>query len=346
MRSLINYIGLRGAPSQNPASGEYLNRLLPGLPLEALVQVTEADQATFLEAWSDIQNRAAKRFNTEVIRAFDSRYRIRHLNNSVDLLKVIDKTNNQTAAAAEFRGLVIELTPDKEQLVQYSALQTIYVQTVRLYRKAATAAVSGKIFDLLTGEELSEFTVPANTAEGWTNITIEEYFSAQRLYIAFDATLINSVELNITESQLANFGTCAGEYFGAGTYTNLRGGVTSGLGAEIYDDDVTRGSNTFGLSAIFSVRCSYEPVVEQNKSLFLMAWAYLLGEEMLFTRINSSQINRWTIGIDKERAKELIAELQDRFSTEIRTVIDGINLNLADACLDCNDTFTYRESRL
>jgi hypothetical protein len=40
-----------------------------------------------------------------------------------------------------------------------------------------------------------------------------------------------------------------------------------------------------------------------------MPWAFLLGRELMWERAYSSRINRWTIGIDAAKAKELMGLL-------------------------------------
>lgn len=345
MRCLINYIGIAGAPNQTPESGEYINRLQPGLPLEAMVKVTEPERESFLEAWSDIQKRSSMRFNTRIITAAQKKYKIQTIQRSVDLLKAIDKTAI-TASNAKWRGFTIELTLDKSQLIVYSALQTIYIQTIRLYRTEATAAVQGAIFDLQSGEQLAEFEVPSIAAAGWTNVKIEQRFSSNRVFVAVDATLVDGVELSILPTVVDAFRSCTCDHFGSYAYSNIRGAQSLTLSDEVTDDDLTYGSNTYGMSAVFSVQCSYEPLVCNNKNVFLLAWSYLLAWEILWTRINSSSINRWTIGIDKKRAEQLMSEMDTLFEAEVSTVFDGINMDLNDACLECNATFTYQPSRL
>lgn len=345
MHSLIDYIGIKGAPLPTPESGEYINRLLPGLPMEAMVKVTDADQESFLEQWQDIQKLAAKRFNTRIISEFQKRYQIYTLQRSIDLLKAVDKTET-TGAAPKWRGFTIELTPDKEQLVVYSALQCLYVQSLRLYRNEAGAAIDGAIFDLRTGEKLKEFEFPAATAAGWTTVKIEERYTAYRLFCAYDGTILDGTTLDITASVLGEFGACACELNGDGCYSRLQGAQADSLSDEITDDDLDTGLNTYGLSGIFALQCSYEPVVAQNREIFLLAWAYTLGWGILWTRINSSTINRWTIGIDKKRAEELMTELEVLFDQEIQIVLDGVQLNLQDCCLECNAQITTRPSLL
>lgn len=345
MRCLINFIGIQGLPGQNPESGEYINRLMPGLPLEAIVKVTEADQITVLEQWADIQNRASKRFNTRVISELQKRYQIRTIQRSIDLLKVVDKAS-VTPAAAKWRGGTIELTPDEDQRIVYSALQSIYIQEIKLYRTEATAEIPGAIFDTQTGEQLATFTVPAGTEAGWTRVKIEKRFSVNRVFFSIDATLVDGVQLDLTQATIDAYTSVANEFMGSGHYSRLRGAQSLTTSDEVTDDDLTYGMNTFGLSAVFSIQCSYEPLVCQNRGVFLLAWAYLLAWELLWTRINSSQINRWTIGIDRKNAEKLMSEIDTLFEEEMKTCFDGINLDLNDACLVCNAPYTYQQSLL
>lgn len=335
MKSLIDYIGIKGAPDQSPESGEFINRLLPGLPMESMVKVTEEDQVTFLEAWADIQKYASKRFNTAFISEMQKRYKINTIQRPVDILKVIDTTNNQTAAAEKWRGFTIELTPDDDQLIVYSAFQSIYIQHLRLYRKEATAAVPVSIFDMITGEKLAEYEFPATATAGWTQIKVEERFNAYRLFVAFDSTDVNCVHLDLNPRVTGALAEEVSSLFGAHAYTAIKGAQTDRT-PEVFDTDITKGLNTYGLSGTFAVQCSYEPIVKQNREVFLLAWAYLLGHSIIWFRLNSSRINRWTIGIDKEKGLVLQDEFEALFNQELTSCLDGINLEQTDACLQCN----------
>lgn len=62
MECLINYIGLQACANQEPSvSGKYINSL-PGISLESIDKIANADQASYAGVWRDAQAEAAIEF--------------------------------------------------------------------------------------------------------------------------------------------------------------------------------------------------------------------------------------------------------------------------------------------
>lgn len=344
MRCLKDYIGIEGCGSASPDSGYYINHLLPGITLESIDKIASADQTTYLQVWSDVQDRAVLRFENAVIRAFKERYQIKTITESFDIGKFID-TATTTAAAAKWRGFTIELIEQNNQRWVNSALQTINIQSIKLYRSANTIAFNAKVFNLETGEVLATITIPANTAAGWTEVNVGTKFYAPRIFIGYDSTLVTSVQLDISNDMINWFSDYSCQML-SNCESRVQGATSASLSATVKDADITFGENLFGLSAVFSVGCSYYSLICQNKSAVLMPWAFIVGRELMWERAYSSRINRWTIGIDAEKAKKLMEDFDKFFQEELYTVIDAITLDTADCCLECNAPVQSRESRM
>ena len=119
--------------------------------------------------------------------------------------------------------------------------------------------------------------------------------------------------------------------------------------------DVKQAHDVFGLSAVWSVKCSFNNIVCQNKDHFAEALLYCLGSELMTERINSSRINRWTT-IDKPRAIELRKFFEARYKGgvydetqyegELTSAVYGIELNLYDSCLCADNKIIWTDSRL
>lgn len=345
MDCLIDFIGIEGCGNAASESGEYINRLLPGIPLESIEKIAQADQVTYAGVWEDVQNRASRRFEADVIRAFKDKYQVRNITEIFDLLKFIDTTST-TAAAAKWRGFTIELIEANNYRWVQSALQFIGLQSIRLYRSAVTPIVNGKVFNLETGEALYAFTIPVNAGAGWTEVNINRRFYAHRIFVAFDSTAVTATELDIQSDIINKFHGCACDFFHEDCQAAIRGAESTTLGSEVKDADITTGDNLFGFSGVFSVGCSYHSIVCQNKMQFLMPWAFILGSELMWERVNSSRINRWTIGIDAEKARKQMTDFHEAYQQELTTVIEGISLDQMDCCLICNAPIQYRESMM
>ncbi|MBN2787422.1 MAG: hypothetical protein JXQ69_03765 [Paludibacteraceae bacterium] len=78
----------------------------------------------------------------------------------------------------------------------------------------------------------------------------------------------------------------------------------------------------FRISNITIAEC----LICENKELLAVSLWYLLGAELMFERINSNRINRYTT-IDKSKAKELRADLMELFHSELSTAVAGIDIN-------------------
>lgn len=61
MSCLIDYIGLKGCSTEIPPSGIYLNSL-PGISLESIDKIAEAEQVSYAGVWADVQAEAESEF--------------------------------------------------------------------------------------------------------------------------------------------------------------------------------------------------------------------------------------------------------------------------------------------
>jgi hypothetical protein len=75
-----------------------------------------------------------------------------------------------------------------------------------------------------------------------------------------------------------------------------------------------------------------ECLIESNFETFGIALWYLLGSEMMFERINSNRINKFTT-IDKAKARELQQAFIDTFQDELTVAVNSIDVNNND----CSD---------
>lgn len=350
MNCLTDFIGLNNCSIlTTPESGLYLNDL-PGVEIQNIDQIANAEQSTFVGVWNEIQKRALNRFKTDLINEFGKRYRLKQVQQLVNIGKVID-TTEVTASAAQYRGFTVELNQANDTHVN-SNMQSIFVQALYLYLPAAVNPTI-KIFDLDLGTEL--YTYSLTGAIGWNTITVGQYFEATRIFVCYNATAVNSVKLDITKMYLDN--NC---YFDNWLYTywHCCSGLTKLKGATAATatpTTTTQGQSTFGMSGIFSIRCTFNNVVCYNKEHFGEALLYCLGSELMTERINSSRINRWTT-VDKPKATELRKYFEARYKGgvyddiaydgELTTAVFGIDLNKRDVCIQCNSDFQFVEARL
>jgi hypothetical protein len=336
MDCLIDHIGIYGCGDSAPASGLYVNSL-PGIELKGIDKVATAEQVNLSGVWDDVQQRASKRMSNDVVSAFKKRYKIKTVSQMIEIPKTID-ADSTTASSAQYRGFIVELNQSGDLLVD-SNLQVIYIQNLYLYLPSAVNTTI-KIFDLDLGTTLKSSALTG--AEGWNTVTILESYSARRIFVCYDATTVNSVELSVSD-----LGNAINNSIGGADIN----GATSTLASPT---DYTEGNNTFGLRGQVSIRCSFEKIICNNLETFVNAWLYLLGVELMNETLYTSRLNNYSIG--KEKAKELRMYFQamynggiidgSPFAGELNQAIEGITLDQLDCCIECNAPIRFVDAKL
>lgn len=356
MECLRDYVGVRGCSYAASDSGMYINEL-PGIEFANIDQLANADQVSLSGVWSDVQNRAIIRFRQDVlgkISGFDRRYRLKQITQTVDIGKDID-ASAPTVAAVATRGQTIELNKEGDQYVG-SNMQGIYLQGFNFYLIANAAIYDFAVTDLDTGDILWNSAEPLTV--GWNLIKVEELFSVTRISITIDTTACDTAELSLDGFALSDPYSNWSMGFGYNNnYLFWNWGCDCSSMVRGYQDIAgieTFGIDTFGISAIFSVRCTYDNIICKNKMYFASAFRLCLAIELMAERMFSSRINRWTT-VDLAKAKELkkYFEVSYRggeydgaiYEGELKTCIDGIELNLNDCCLECDQMIKFAEPR-
>jgi hypothetical protein len=351
MECLRDYIGVKSCAITTIPEGGYINNL-PGVELQNIDQIANTEQVTYMGVWNEVQERALKRFKTDVIAEFGKRYRLMQVQQVVNLGRKID-VNSITPATGQWRGGTIELNYETDKFVN-SVLQDIFIQELPLWLPVSVNTTV-KVFDLDLGIEL--FTTALAGVAGWNVVNVNKHFDARRIFFCYDATLINSVKFDTHDFFLDNFSYWDNFYYyniwDAFRSSSRMKGATSPLTANV--TSVTSTDNTFGLSCIWSLRCSYNNVVCSNKEYFRGAWSFCLGSELMTERINSSRINRWTT-VDKAKAVELRKYFEVKYKGgvydeteyvgELTNAVCGIDLNKYDSCIQCDAPIRYMDSLL
>ncbi len=366
MQCLYNYIGIKSCNFAPSDSGIYLQDL-PGMDFEQMDAIANADQSSYAGVWEDVQKRAIRRFRNDVIgriSGFDSKYKLRQVAQTVDLGNVVD-VNAITTAAPKRRGHTIELN-EKGAMCVCSNLQLIYIQSVRFY---CTAAGSQTLYITDIDLHVDIFSKPFTAVVGWNTILVEQEFEVSRLSVNFNATALDMVKLDLSQMFLGDVYTspgdvcaeCTGGYNGMYAWFDWGCSCTAICQGYQIDTNDTIGStevygenqNAFGISTVYSVKCTYNNVVCNNKKHFAQAFLNVLGIELLTERIYTSRINTWTT-VDAKKARDLRTELEieyrggmkpDKSICEglLNTIVYGIDLNLNDCCLVTDAPLRFAE---
>jgi hypothetical protein len=340
MDCFIDYIGLRGAVSGIvPDSGLYVNDL-PGISLKSIDSVADSDKVTYQNLWNIIQKRAMNKFRSAVTAQLSHRYRIKTIIQSIDLLKQIDQLFYDPVA--QWRGFAIQLTFQNMQRIVASAFQSTNIQELWLYlHEAPSADVTIKIFDMATGDTLDTFTIlQASAVAGWNKVKVFKKYISYQLFVAYDATAVQGTNLYVPPT-IEFYSTEMVNWIYGFVFANayVRGAQT------ILQSDPTQlafGNQTYGLSGIFSVGCTYDGLTCNNKMLLGDTLQYLLGAEIMQERLASDRINRYTT-IDRDQATKNLEYFTDQYETLMAQALDGIDIKTSDCCIERNAQVTYRE---
>ncbi len=339
----------------------YLDQL-PGIEIANIDGIADAEQLTYVGVWNDLQATTADTFREDVIAEFGKRYLLKQITQTVDLDKGIDITA-LTAPNGDQFGLLFETSQQGDQCA-CSNLQDIYIQAVNFYWSGTNGSPSLTI----TAQDADQGTVLYTTTivavPGWNQVWVDMQFSTRRMYLFASGNFDNYVRLDLSQFNLNDFGT-QNAYFGNGAGNAWQWYNFGGCGCQARVNGVeytsasnlgVTGPNSFGLSAVFSTRCSFDSIVCANKKHFASAWQHCLAIELLNYRINSSRLNRWTT-INKQQAIDLqkLYTLKYRggidkdtglsYPGKLQNAIESIILNDADCCLQSNDYLIWREAR-
>lgn len=342
MECLRNYIGIYGVDS-SPESGLFVNNL-PGVSLQSIDKLAKPEQTTYKRVWDDLQTRVIKKFEGVVTTYLNQRFRKKSIRQSLNLGKKTDTvtTSLQTAAEDQFRGYSVECNLQNTEPFTISALQGVSWQSLSLYLKAVPASeFVVKIVDMDTKEILWTKTLnnvanPVTT--GWNNITVNEiFYSAYRLFACYDGAEIEAPFLEIDHSLSSSLCGCISSAWGCDCDAYIRGAKST---TKTDPDNLSYSENSYGLTGVFSIICTYQPLVCDNKRLFDSALLYMLGEELCIERMYSDRWNFWTLNLDE--ARDMQRYFKKTWDEHMQLAINGIDLDLNDGCIECNNQVTVQ----
>ena len=329
MSCLQGYIGVNAPGMPESVSGLYINEL-PGISLKSLDKVANEDDQTFYNVWQKIEKRGIQKLFSDIAFEFSSRYSIKRVTRSIDFGNIVTQPVQTYNPAAQLRGFSIELR--LASWYKPSSLQSISVQSLSIYLLAAQTSVVIKVIDIETNNLLDTFTVN-NAVEGWNTIQVNKKYAVQRLFVGYDATNIESVDFQIinpigtfalqTINEIYGWGNAEGYVRGAETFNPAY--IPQGL---------NYGYNTYGLSGVLSLVCSWDNFICKNIELWGQPLLYLLGKELMIEAIASTRFN-W-ITMEKERLNELKNYFDTEYNQALTNVLKGLSIDTADWCIQCD----------
>ena len=331
---LRDYIGIRGCMDSDPVSGMYVNDL-EGINFESVEKIASDEQKTYLGVWAEVQTRALRKFGTSLTNHFRTKYRIKSLLDREQFGRIVDPSDTVVMAVG-YRGIAITLNPDRSE-AQISSFITIHLSHLRYYA-VNTESIKFSILDQDTMEELWASTVPVIGSQ-WNKVnasfTVPALTFSRRILIMYDAGGVVSPKTSLSSAG----GGCGCNIAGCCS-AEIEGFSAINLSAITYTSE-----NAYGFAGFASLECSYEGLVCASRDIFAVALWYYMGMEMMRERIHSSRLNKYTT-VNKKEAQELLDDFTVMYENEMQTVIDAVDLNEHDCCIECSAVLTYVETEL
>jgi hypothetical protein len=321
MNCLTDYIGLRGCSSSIPPSGLYVNDL-PGISLKQIVSLTNEEEKTYLELWEMIQRRAQNRFSLDVREQMGKAYKIKSINQGININGISTGTGTATEPNGTYYGFTLEYdTMDTGNVP--SPLTYMHIQQIKFYSE-----ISGNynIEFIDIDAKTTIYSIYADLSIGGNMIEVNTTFTnVGRLFVG----------IQIPENDNYTSIKTTDDY-----WTGCCGVLVRG--ATFYDGTFSFKSELFGFSPIFTIGCSWDGLICQNKNIFSRPYWYLLGIEVLTEVIYSTKLNQFTT-VNLQKANELRTEYQVEYMKALTQVAEGMNLD-CDCCLECSGSVQLRET--
>jgi hypothetical protein len=87
-------------------------------------------------------------------------------------------------------------------------------------------------------------------------------------------------------------------------------------------------------------KCDYADIICDNIDHLVVAWRYLLGNQLMLYRVNSTRLNRFTT-VDKKQAEELVAYYQSEYKSALE-----ISMKLVDVSGCCEQQTTNNPQKV
>jgi hypothetical protein len=333
------YIGMRGCASTEPASGMFINDL-EGINFENVERISDGDQRTYVNVWEDVENRGLRKFTNLLTSYFRTKYRLKKLLDRYYFGQY--RLETTTAPAIELRGIEINLNPDQTdaEISPFITFQFTHLQ----FWADADATIDFKIIDPESREELWGESIDV-VAGKWNDIKAQFTAPAlqftRRIVFVYDATAVESADTPLSQDTGSDDGCGCGCSISGCCSAKIRG-IKIDVATEAITYDAT---NTFALRGFASLRCSYDGLLCANRDLFAVALWYYLGAEMMRERMHSSRINKFTT-VDRNKAIELKNAFDEVWQKELEVVVDAVDLNAENCCLECTPLVGYEETLL
>ena len=318
---LENFIGLKGYCSDTiPESGLYVNDL-PGISMKMLANIANDEQKDYSGIWNEIYIRTLNQLEGDILSKAQKYFKTDVLiDNSItgyhdDPLVVEPSTT-------DFKGITIETDS------RTSKYLSIYVNSVQLYLPA-TKSDNIYIYNLMNGELLD--TIPFDGLVGNNIIQINKkyitYGQDTKIFICYNS---NDVGASIKTDSIDS-----------SNIADIRGAKIS-TASSVIESNLTYNGNSYGLIANYNIRCDISEFICSSRDVLKYAIWWKLGASIMFERMTSNRMNKYTLNKTAVEIKELWEHYEDEYDKIIKSVMDNMEANSDRVCFSCRKERNYK----
>tara|TARA_R110002096_G_scaffold230377_2_gene420021 strand:- start:1104 stop:2084 length:981 start_codon:yes stop_codon:yes gene_type:complete len=317
---LDNYIGIRGLCSDTlPESGLYINDL-QSVSLKMLANIADSEQKDFLGVFNEVTTRALNEFESDVMNRSQKFFRT-NIQIENDKTGTFKEPYEVVSSSAEFKGVGIEL---RDNISNYLS---IYINTVQIYLDGV-GTKSILIYNTLDGVLMDTVTFEGVVGMNRVNInkSYPTYGQNTNIFICYDATATNSISVdNIDYSDAAI----------------IRGAKVS-TGSSVIDSNLVYDGDSYGLVVDYNIKCDISEFICSSRDAFKFALWYKFGACLMFERLNSDRLNKFTLNKSPLEIKEIYKFYDNKYTEIMESVMSNLNSNEDTVCFSCNRQRNYR----
>jgi hypothetical protein len=318
---LSNYIGIRGFSTDTiPESGLYVNDL-PSVSLKMLSNISNDEQKNYSEIWDELYTRTLNQLESDVLIKAQKYFKTSLvLDNSITGYHA--DPYEVELSSADFKGVTIEADQRKSKYL------SIYVNSVNLYLPGAVSD-NIYIYNLMNGELLD--TIPFVGLVGNNIIEINKkyitYGQDTKIFICYNSTDVgNSIKTDMIDYS---------------STVNIYGAKVS-TGSSVIDSNLTKSGDSYGMIANYNIRCDISEFICSSKDVLKYAIWWKLGSSIMFERMTSNRMNKFTLNKSAVEIKELWEYYEDEYNKIMDSVMDNLEANSDNICFSCRKQRNYK----
>lgn len=317
---LDNFIGIRGLKNDvTPESGLYINDL-QSVSIKLLANLATEEQKNFKGVYNEITTRALNEFEADVMNKAQKFFKTNVVleNNKSGYYPEPYETE---AASAFYKGVSIEL---RDNISKYLS---VYINTAQIYLDSA-GTKEIRIYNTLDGKILHSITFEGSVGMNRVaiNKSILTYGQNTNLFVCYDGTATASIKTdNIGDSSVA-----------------IVQGAKCSTGSSVIDANLDFTGDSAGLVVDYNIKCDLSEFICSNRDAFKFALWYKYGSAIMFDRLDSDRLNKFTLNKTAAEKKELYNFYETKYDESVESVIKSLNTSQDPYCFACNKKRQYK----